>query len=671
MDTQLREKIERTFGTLAVDKRESLQAGLQQMPRFVTEYLLARARVKNPALGLDEVRDKIKKFSVDADRKGELISKLMIEGRAQLIGLVEVEPRPDRNEHIARVAQLDGHELQVSESLVSQFPELLYGGLWGTAVLRYDKATSKPRMVLEEFTPYQLTQPDLNLFREARSEFTLDEWIALLITSAGYSPAAFRTPRLRLLALCRLIPLAQSNLNLIEMGPRGTGKSYLLRNLSSRVFLLAGARATPATLLYDLNRRRMGIVGRKKVVVFDEIGATVFPDKSLVASLKDYMASGNLARAGSPETVADCSFVFAGNLDLDDEGLLPSRGYRHLFEMLPSELCDVAIADRIHGFLPGWELPKIAPNVLADGVGLVSDYFGEVLGHLRAEHRFDDYVMQNVTIHESLTRDQVAVQRIAAGLLKLLYPNMDIDPSGLDQVKQVAVELRQRVHDQMVAMAPGEYRPKVLGFPGMKPHEANDIGKVHPIEAQDVAANLQAQVGKITILLVSERGGGDVGFVECSHVAGSGYGVSGLRGAALQQSVQAAYDALLKLGPEFGLPADRLRQARMAVHLVNIAEPKDGPSAGLAFALAMLSAATGRAIVPGLAVTGELSIHGNVNKVGGVVEKLAAAKRHQRKIVIIPASNAGELARLPDLHAGLDVKPVHTLAEAVKIALTA
>jgi ATP-dependent Lon protease len=667
MDPSLRDKIERVFAGLAVDKRQALSAGFESMPRFVTEFLLAKARSQNSALGVEDVRERIRKWSVDADRKGEFISRLMREQSARLIALLEVEPRPERNAHVGRVAQIDGHELAVNESLVAQFPELLYGGLWGSAVLRYDPSPPKPRIFVDDFQPYQLTRPDMAAFRSARKEFTLDEWIELLITSAGYSPAAFPTPRERLLVLSRLIPLTQPNVNLIEMGPRGTGKSYLLRNLSARVFLLAGARATPAALLYDLNRRQLGVVGRKKVVVFDEVGATVFPDKSLVASLKDYMESGNISRGGR-SLMADCSFCFAGNLDLDPEGRLPHSSYPHYFEVLPRDLCDVAIADRIHGFIPGWELPKIRDSVLADGVGLVSDYFGEVLGELRRDITFHDYVRQNVQLSNTTIRDQTAVERLASGLLKMLFPDGRIDPDGRDQALQVAVELRQRVHDQMVKMAPGEFRPKALSFPGMKLHTALDMLGRGALNEGDVEANQRDLVGKITILLVSDRGGGDVGFVECAHVDGSGLSVTGLRGAVLEQSVKAAYDGLLNLGVGFGLTPEVLRMRKMSVHLVNIAEPKDGPSAGLAFALAMLSVGTTRPIVRALAVTGELSIHGNVQPVGGIAEKLSAALQHGRKTVIIPAANAAELARLPDLVAKLDVRPVQSLGEAVTIA---
>lgn len=669
MDQELRIKVERVFDRLVVDKREALQAGFELMPRFVTEFLLAQARASNASMGVDEVRKRIARYTVDADRKNAFVHELMMKGEAVLIALLDVEPHLARREHIGRIAQLDGHSILVPDDIVERYKELLYGGLWGSAKLVMDADAPHPRITLADFTPYQLTQPDMDAFRRAREEFTLEEWVDMLITSAGYRPEAFPTFRAKLLILSRLTPLTQPNLNLVELGPRGTGKSYLLRNLSSRVFLLSGARATPASLLYDLNRKRLGIIGTKKVVIFDEVTHTSFPDRALVAALKDFMESGNIARGGR-SFVSDTSLVFTGNLDLDGEGRLPSRQYTHLFEALPDALCDMAIADRVHGFIPGWEIPKISDHVLADGVGLLSDYFGEVLGELRRDQTFLDFLQRNKKLVNATMRDQTAVMRTAAGLLRMLYPNGKIGEEGLTQVLQVATELRQRVHRQLERMSPGEFKPKTLHFEGMALHSAPDLATHSQIEEQDVLANETEQVGKITILLVGSKGGGGIGFVECVHNPGSGGPLlTGLHGPELRHSVNAAYQALLHVSSQLGVTTERLRARRFGVHLVNISEPKEGPSAGLAIALAMLSAATKRPVRRRVAVTGELSVHGNVNAIGGLAEKLSAAARHGRQVTVIPAENASELERLAEIASNLEIAPVRSLKEAVELVL--
>lgn len=669
MTPELHDKLHSVLGDYVVDKREALRAGFELMPRFVTEFLLAKARSKNSEITVEDARDKLRRYWVDADRRGEFVSRLMRERQGRLIALLEVEPRPDRNVHIGRIAQLDGVDLSVSDALAAQYPELLYGGLWGTCSLEYDPVTNpkRPETRITEFTPYQLTRPNMDAFKRARSEFTTEEWIEVLISSAGYRPEAFATLRQRMLVLARLVPLVERNVNMIELGPRGTGKSYLLRNLSPRVYLIAGARATPAALLYDLQKRSVGIVGRKKVVVFDEVGATQFPDRSLVAALKDFMESGTISRGGR-SLVSDASLVFTGNLDLGADGR-PSTDYLHLFEALPRELADTAIGDRMHGFLPGWELPKISDDVLADGVGLLSDYFGEVLGHMRGELGFIETVRREEKLENATIRDKNAIERLASGLLKLLYPDGAVERAGLERALETAIDLRSRVHQQLERMAPGEFPAKRISFPGMGSTRSADLEPKEAIEERDIESNQRDLVGRITILLVGDRGGGDVGFVECAHVEGVGVPtVTGLRGRVLEQSVRASYDALLHLGAGLGLSPERLRARRMSVHLVNMAEPKEGPSAGLAIALAMYSAATGRKIRRGLAVTGELSVHGHVGPIGGVLEKLQAAARHGRTLALIPSANAAELARRPDLARSLQIEPVATLEHALRWA---
>jgi len=231
MTTNLHDRASQVFGNLVVNKKAALLGGLERIPRFVTEFLIASARERKSDVDLADVRERIQRFSIDADRKNEFISRLMRDGKATLITLLEVEPVPDRNEHIARIPQLDGHVLAIRDAIIESNPELLYGGMWGSVGMSYDTSGPKPVMVVDTFMPYQLARPDIGAFREGRSRFSFEEWVELMITSAGYSARAFPTLRHRLLLLARLVPLAENNVNLVELGPRNTGKSYLLRNL--------------------------------------------------------------------------------------------------------------------------------------------------------------------------------------------------------------------------------------------------------------------------------------------------------------------------------------------------------------------------------------------------------------------------------------------------------
>ncbi len=323
--------------------------------------------------------------------------------------------------------------------------------------------------------------------------------------------------------------------------------------------------------------------------------------------------------------------------------------------------------------MPGWEFPKVSDRLLSDDVGFLSDYFGEVLTELRRDPSFVDIVRDRLGSMradggEVTIRDRRAVERIMTGLTRVLFPDGRIEAAGFDAALQVALELRARVHKQLTKMSPGEYKEKLLAVGAAAPPRLPEE-REKTIDELDRQVNEQAVVGMLTMLYVYDSGGGDRGFVQCGHVAGKGLNITGLRGAVLEHSIRAAYDALLTVGPDLGLSSERLRARRMSVHLVNIAENRDGPSAGLAFALAMYSAATGRSLRSGLAVTGELAIHGNVLAIGGVPEKLHSALAHGRRIVLIPAANRADLRQVPEIETQLEVKCVRTLAEALDLAL--
>jgi ATP-dependent Lon protease len=282
-----------------------------------------------------------------------------------------------------------------------------------------------------------------------------------MFQSAGYNPEKFPDRRTKLLLISRLLPLVERNINLMELGPRQTGKTFLLRNVSPRSFVISGGKATPANLFVNLSTKQVGILGTRKVVIFDE------------SVMKDYMESGQFSR-GSLTFATDAGLVFSGNIDV--EGNQPHSRYNNLLEPLPKELIDSAFHDRMHIYLPGWEIPKITPTSIASGVGFVTDYFGEVLCRMR-EDSFADTV-RTVPLQPGLTkRDQTAIERTGSGLIKLLYPDGKILDTELKEVVTLACEYRQRVHNQLCKIAPGEFKPKLIAPEGVTGYEAPDLGK--------------------------------------------------------------------------------------------------------------------------------------------------------------------------------------------------
>jgi ATP-dependent Lon protease len=314
-------------------------------------------------------------------------------------------------------------------------------------------------------------------------------------------------------------------------------------------------------------------------------------------------------------------------------------------------------------------VPKITPASLATGVGFVTDYFGEVLVKLR-EESFADRV-RDVPLQGGLTRrDQTAIERLTSGMIKLLYPDGKLTPDELLEVVTFACEFRQRVHNQLVAIAPGEFKAKLIGPQSLNVHAAPDL-HARAVDTSKDRLNTEAVVGATTGLAVLSSGdrefGGDTILIQVSAFNGSpGIEVTGMHGATLKDSIKAVYTLIRSNFRDFGVPEQRLKTQTVAVHLVKIAEPKDGPSAGLAFLVGMVSALANKPVKPAFAFTGEVAIHGEVGAVGGIPQKLNAALRAGRKFVVVPGANAGDVPA--DVKNSLTVYPVASAKEAIKLA---
>ncbi|HEY1376625.1 MAG TPA: BREX system Lon protease-like protein BrxL, partial [Gemmataceae bacterium] len=363
--TDLDRKAHAVLGDKVVVKSLAQQAALQRLPRYVSEYLIAKyVKPDTWRDDLAKIQAKVQELLPDLEHRELLKERLLARGEVTLIDNVEVRVDLKGGQRWARVPALGDNRVRVPATVTEQHPGLLLGGLWGTAKVKYaPEANADAPNELIAFTPFQVGPPDVAGYRAARAQFTADEWAALVLQSAGYAAAAFPDRRTRLLLFARMVPLVERNVNLIELGPRQTGKTFLLRNLSPRVFTVSGGKTTPANLFVNLATRQVGILGTRKVVVFDEIAHTTFgEEQETISTLKDYMESGQFSR-GSLAFAADAGLVFTGNLDV--EGPHPHPRYAHLLEPLPDELIDSAFQDRVHGYVPGWEVPKITPGSVA------------------------------------------------------------------------------------------------------------------------------------------------------------------------------------------------------------------------------------------------------------------------------------------------------------------
>jgi ATP-dependent Lon protease len=437
----------------------------KEFPRFVLEYLVARyVDAKDPLPGQRKIDRILNEHYTESSKKELIKSATKEKGDYTLLGQLTVRLEAGKDHYWAEVPAIGENTVRVSQKVLQQYGEiLLTSGAWGTMVIEYDATyeirSRKYPFYIREFTPFQVTRLDLDDYLAKRPEFTDDEWLDLLIQTVGFNPESFDT-RTKWLMLLRLVPFVESNYNLIELGGQQTGKTYTFRNTSSRSFVVSGGKATPATLFYHGAAKRLGIVGIKHVVYFDEISKTRFDDADAsISTFKDYMQTGVFSRMGQ-EFRASSSIVLGGNIEVDLKAKRPSDKYAHLFAVLPPELQDTAFLDRLHGYLPGWEMPVINPANYAIGYGFMTDYFAEILAELRRRN-YVTHLTAQLKFNGMSQRNQDSIKKTAAGMLKLLFPHFspgEIPKNALDHVVAFAVEMRKRVIDQMAVMKPAEFQ---------------------------------------------------------------------------------------------------------------------------------------------------------------------------------------------------------------------
>jgi len=441
----------------------------KEFPRYVMEYLCARyVNPDDPVSGQKRIDQLLKEHYVESEARELIKSRIKEKGEYVLLGQLQVRLDTGRDHYWAEVPALGDNFVRISSGVLREFGDiLLSGGAWGTLTIVYDSQYSlKGRIYpfnITEFTPFQITRLDLDDYIQKRELFSTEEWIDLIVQSIGFNPDKFSV-REKMLFLLRLVPFVEANYNLIELGPRETGKTYTYRNTSSRSFVISGGKATPATLFYNQASRKIGILGQKDVAFFDEIASTSFSDpEATISVLKDYMQTGKFSK-GRDEFTAQASIVLGGNIETDLVQKKPSRRYLQLFEPLPKELQDLAFLDRIHSFLPGWEMPKIQPENYATGYGFITDYLAEIFTRFRRRN-YQTIVTAHTSFNNMTGRNQDSVKKTAAGLLKLIYPNRTVENISLNEVKScidLAIEGRQRVIDQLSIMSPSEFNgPKI------------------------------------------------------------------------------------------------------------------------------------------------------------------------------------------------------------------
>src|SRR4051794_29248779 len=420
------------------------------VPVYVLEYLLGQHCASSDEEvireGLKTVKQILANNYVRPDEAEKVKSVIRERGSYKIIDKVTVALNEKRDVYEALLGNLGVKGVEVDSGTVKRYEKLLAGGIWSIISLEYfyEEGQKGSPFVIRDLKPIQMPNMDMGELFEGRRHFTEEQWIDVLLRSTGMEPTNFE-PRVKWHLLCRMVPLVENNFNVCELGPRGTGKSHIYKEISPNSILVSGGQTTVANLFYNMSRRTVGLVGLWDVVAFDEVAGISFKDKDGVQIMKDYMASGSFAR-GRDSINAYASMVFVGNVNQPVDTLVKTS---HLFAPFPEAMIDSAFFDRFHAYLPGWEIPKMRPEFLTNQYGLIVDYLAEWMREMR-KRTFGDALNKFFKLGRDLNqRDTIAVKHSVSGLLKLLYPNEEYDKEAVRRCLEYALEVRRRVKEQL------------------------------------------------------------------------------------------------------------------------------------------------------------------------------------------------------------------------------
>lgn len=617
------------------------------VPTYVLEYLLGKYCATDDQVaveaGLRLVNSTLAENIIRPDEAMKAQSRVKERGEQSYIDKVLV--RLDGAKYWAEIVNFGHRFIHIPDTFVRKYERLLEGGVWAQVAIEFradEEVGGKVRpFFITELKPIQLASFRLEDYLERRRAFTTDEWLDLLIRTIGLEPGHF-SRRVKLLNLLRLVPMVQRNYNLIELGPRGTGKSYVYRDLTPYAILVSGGKTTVANLFYNMATSRVGLVGMWDVVAFDEVAGIHFSDKTAIQILKDYMESGSFSR-GREEVVAEASIVFAGNINQPVE-LLTRTGT--LFQPLPAEMQDMALIDRLHFYLPGWEVPKMRNEFLTDHYGFVVDYLAEALRVLRRQN-FTEVFERYFSLGSHLnTRDAKAVRRTVSGLVKLLHPAGDPTREEVQEYLELALEGRRRVKEQLKKMGAFEYYQTSFSYidtVSMQEHYVGvpEEGGYHLISQDPL------KPGSVYTAALTDNDMVALHRIEVSRMSGAGkLRVTGNPGRTMKESIVTAFDHLKANKLHLGIERD-IDSYDFHVQVVDLTQSKEGSEGGVAFFIALYSLLREKPVQAGLVVLGEMTIQGNILPVRSLVEPLQVIMDNGARRVLIPTSNRRHFLEVP------------------------
>lgn len=623
------------------------------VPVFVLEYLLANScstfdeeQIKR---GITNVKNILSDHYINP-KEGNLVkSKIREKGKFTIIDRIDAFLDENKDRYWARLQNSNITHANIRDSLVVNHEKLLLGGIWAIMDIEYDPEvkvgnTSYP-FIIREIKPIQLATFNLSQFKEKRKHFSKAEWVDVLIRSIGIEPTSqginYRT---KILLISRLIPLVESNFNLIELGPRMTGKSYVYKEITPYAILLSGGQASVPQLFINNTTKKIGLVGNWDTVAFDEVAGIHFKDKEGIPILKDYMESGSFSRGSSGEMTGSASIVFNGNINQSIETLLKTS---HLFSPLSDDIRnDTAFLDRINFYLPGWDVEKLSPSNFTDNFGFSMDYFSEMLTHLRRDN-YSDVIENYFALGTHLRqRDSKSVKKTISGLIKLINPDGNYTKDDLREYLIIALEMRRRVKEQLKRIGGMEFWETNFSYIDKESREEVFV----PVPEERGSSLIENQPLPPGVCYSVSQGNEGLSLIriEVNMIPGNGkLNISGTNKAEIRDNVKNIYQ-YIRANEKILLSQEHsLANYNLSIQLSNLLGNEMSGGIGAAIYIAVLSAIHKRHLKAGISVIGDISINGAITHVDNFSDRVAMLSENGAKLILTPMDNLKEMENIP------------------------
>jgi ATP-dependent Lon protease len=614
------------------------------VPVYVLEYLLGMYCASDDAetirAGLETVKKVLSENYVRPDEAEKVKSKIREIGSFKVIDKVTVRLNEGRDSYEALLSNLGIKNAEVPDDYVRKYEKLLVGGIWSIITIRYEFEENQRASPfrIAELKPIQMPGLDMEELFEGRKGFTDEQWVDVLLRSTGMEPTCFKE-RAKWHLLARMIPLVENNYNLCELGPRGTGKSHIYKEISPNSILISGGQTTVANLFYNMGARKVGLVGLWDVVAFDEVAGISFKDHDGVQIMKDYMASGSFSR-GRESINASASMVFVGNINQSVESLVKTS---HLLAPFPDAMIDSAFFDRFHAYVPGWEIPKMRPEFFTNQYGLITDYLAEWLREMR-KRSFSDAIDRYFKLGNNLNqRDTIAVRRTVSGLLKLLCPNGAYTKENVRKCLEYALETRRRIKEQLKKIGGMEFYDVHFSYIDLEDMQERFVA-VPEQGGGGLIPEGRLQPGVLHTIAMGASEMPGVYRMEIQAMAGSGK--LNVSGSLSREPVKIAFD-YFKANAGRVSASIHPTERDYHLHMVELQNSGNPENLTLASFIALCSAALGKPLQAQLAVMGDMTLGGTIAQARNLAESLQVAFDAGAKRILLPMSSVVDIPTVP------------------------